>query len=103
MEERVCNRTKNLLGISRSSLHASFRSLIGVSGSIRRFVSGLHLDECGNPMDYDVIWESKEIADCENGDIATLIKRKEVIEFLHNLQKVGKTENVEQESICNKI
>jgi hypothetical protein len=54
-------------------------------------------------MDYDVIWESKEIADCENGDIATLIKRKEVIEFLYNLQKVGKTENVEQESICNKI
>lgn len=33
-------------------------------------------------MDYDVIWESKEIEDCKNGDIATLKKRKEAVEFL---------------------
>ncbi len=48
-------------------------------GALGGLYSGLHLDECNNPMDYDVIWESKEIADCENGDITTLAKRKEVI------------------------
>ncbi|GAA6355595.1 hypothetical protein I1300191J6_09900 [Parabacteroides distasonis] len=52
------------------------------------------MDECGNPMDYDVIWESKEIEDCKNGDIATLKKRKEVIEFLNSLRKVDKVENI---------
>ena len=60
--------------------------------------SASHLDECGNPMDYDVIWESKEIEDCKNGDIATLKKRKEVIEFLEDLRKVEKVENIKQEN-----
>lgn len=45
-------------------------------------------------MDYDVIWESKEIEDCKNGDIVTLKKRKEVIEFLNSLRKVDKVENI---------
>ena len=56
--------------------------------NLLKYYSASHLDECGNPMDYDDIWESKEIEDCKNGDIATLKKRKEVVEFLNSLRKV---------------
>lgn len=66
--------------------------------NLLKYYSASHLDECGNPMDYDVIWESKEIEDCKNGDIATLKKRKEVIEFLEDLRKVEKVENIKQEN-----
>lgn len=65
-----------------------------VFSNLLKYYSASHLDECGNPMDYDVIWESKEIEDCKNGDIATLKKRKEVIEFLNSLRKVDKVENI---------
>lgn len=71
--------------------------------NLLKYHSGIHLDECGNPMDYDVVWESKEIAEYEISDITALKKRKEVVEFLKSLRKVGKAENIEQESICNKI
>lgn len=62
--------------------------------NLLKYYSASHLDECGNPMDYDVIWESKEIEDCKNGDIATLKKRKEVVEFLNSLRKGDKVESI---------
>lgn len=45
-------------------------------------------------MDYDVIWESKEIEDCKKREIAILKKRKEVVEFLEGLRKGDKVENI---------
>lgn len=62
--------------------------------NLLKYYSASHLDECGNPMDYDVIWESKEIEDCKKREIATLKKRKEVVEFLEGLRKVDKVENI---------
>ncbi|MBP3518922.1 MAG: hypothetical protein J6K31_11100 [Parabacteroides sp.] len=62
--------------------------------NLLKYYSASHLDECGNPMDYDVIWESKEIEDCKKREIATLKKRKEVVEFLEGLRKVDMVENI---------
>lgn len=66
--------------------------------NLLKYYSASHLDECGNPMDYDVIWESKEIEDCKKREIATLKKRKEIVEFLNSLRKVDKVENIKQEN-----
>lgn len=55
-----------------------------------KYYSGQRLDECGNPMDYKVIWESEEIWGKEIRGIASLRKRIEVVEFLKELQKVNK-------------
>lgn len=62
--------------------------------NLLKYYSASHLDECGNPMDYDVVWESKEIEDCKKREIATLKKRKEVVEFLEGLRKGDKVENI---------
>lgn len=39
------------------------------------------MDECGNPMDYDVIWESKEIEDCKK----TLLCRYWIAKFAEEI------------------
>lgn len=62
--------------------------------NLLKYYSASHLDECGNPMDYDVIWESKKI-EYHRGEITDLRKRKEVVEFLDGLRRGDKIKNRE--------
>lgn len=55
-----------------------------------KFYPGLHLDECGNQLDYKAIWRSKAICDYRIFDPVSLKERKEVVEFLKELQQSTK-------------
>ena len=74
------------IAVRKNSLYDCGQEKLG----LLKYYSDQRLDECGNPMDYEVIWESEEIRGKEVKGIVSLRKRKEVVEFLKDLQKVNK-------------